>query len=264
MSIRTLPLSFSLLLFAACSNAPPADKTGGPLMVEPSKPTAGKPETQKPEKTAEELKAEADKKAEEKKARDKELRLKLRELEYAKIEQQTGEIDRQTKTMTAQRSLDRARVELQKAQKDLKVFQTVVRPKDLEERRIAHQQAVYHAEHQKDELRELEEMYKAEEFAKTTKELVLKRGRRSMELADRSLAISTTEMKLVEENTLPDKEAELLRKSADAEIELKKAEMEMTKVQIENGLAVRRATDKITDLEQDVADLQAKASKDKS
>jgi hypothetical protein len=85
-----------------------------------------------------------------------------------------------------------------------------------------------------------------------------------MELADRSLAVSTTEMKLVEENTLPDKEADLLRKATEAEIELKKAEMEMTKVQIENGLAVRRANDKIADLELDVADLQAKASKEKS
>lgn len=255
-----------LFLSAACSSSPDIPTTtGGPLTIVPDeprapqepKPHAAKPEAAKPAdgKPADGKAGEGESEVAERK---EELRKKERELGYARREREVADIDRQTRAASVALALDKARHDLARAKQDLEVFQKVERPKQIEERRIGHQQSVYSAEHAKDELQELEAMYAAEEFGKATKELVLKRGRRSLELAERNLAVSTTELELLTQHELPQREDELQRKVAEAEAGVRQAELEAQKAQIELELAASRAEDRIGDLEREIAELQQK------
>jgi hypothetical protein len=117
------------------------------------------------------------------KQKQKELRQKERELEAARVEGQIQQIDRAMREAGVAASLRRTATELAKAKQDLELFLAEVKPRELEERRIGLDQSIYRADHSKDELGELVAMYQADEFAKTTKELVLKRGRRELESA---------------------------------------------------------------------------------
>ena len=57
-------------------------------------------------------------------------------------------------------------------------------------------EARYAAEHAQDELSELIAMYEADEFAEMTKELILKRGRRNLEVAGRELEIQSERLEV--------------------------------------------------------------------
>lgn len=204
---------------------------------------------------------EAKQKADEKRSKQKELRDKQRQLAHAAVERQVQEIDRTTRTLTVQAALDRAGVELEVARKELEVFLQDVKPREIEQRRISLDGTTYYAEHQKDELGELTAMYEADEFARSTKELVLKRGRREMELADRRLAVEKREYSHFEQTELPNRERELRHKVADAELAKRKAELEVEKARIELELEARKLTERTADLEEDVRDLQEALAK---
>jgi hypothetical protein len=208
----------------------------------------------------EELKA----KAEARKQKQKELRGKQRELQALAVENQIAEVDRTVRQLNVDASLARTAAELTHAKKSLDVFLTEQKPRELEQKRIQLDQSTWHAEHQKDELGELTAMYEADEFARTTKELVLKRGRRDVEAAERHLAIAKKELTHFETVSLPDRERELRQKLTDAELERKKAELEAQKVKVEFGLAIEKAKLREQDLKEDIAELEQKLAEDKS
>jgi hypothetical protein len=205
-------------------------------------------------------KDEAEQKArqqqEERKKKQEELRDKRRELGYAKIERQVAELDRRMRKMTVDAAVERAADALARARTELQIFQAEVKPRQLEERRISLDGASYRAEHSKDELGELTAMYDADEFARTTKELVLKRGRRDLEMAERRLAVERKEAEHFERQELPERERELQRKVADAELEHRKAELELEKARIEMDLGAQKAADRESDLAEQIADLE--------
>src|SRR5262249_6931461 len=107
-----------------------------------------------------------------------------------------------------------------------------------------------------------ESMYKEDEFAKKTKELVLRRGRWQTEMSDRSLKVARQEQDLLEQHTLPDRERELRRKVDDAEKEVSKAELEQRKAVLEMDVQKRQAEDKVNDLGQDIKELEQKLAKE--
>lgn len=209
-----------------------------------------------------ERKAEQEKKAEEKAAREKELRAKKREVEYAHIGLETAAIERQVRTLTVENLLQSARIDLEKAKRELELFLESTKPHELEEHQIQLDSQTYRAEEAKDEQAELESMYKDDEFAKKTKELVLRRGRRQVELADRSLAAARKEFEVLEQHTLPERERELRRKVETAELDLKKADLEQRKAALELDVQKRQAEDKLKDLEQEVKELEQKIAKE--
>lgn len=250
-------------LFPCCmsigneSTSTPPSRTQSPQQPQqPANAEAPKP------KTEAEAKAEAEKKAEERAAKEKELRLKRRELEYANTEKETAAIDRKTREMGLEAQAKKVALELEKAQKELKLFLEEHRPRQLEEKKISLDQQTYYAEHSKDELGELEAMYQADEFAKTTKELVLKRGRRQLEMAERSLAVAKKENEIFAAHTLPDRERDLKQKVADAGIEVEKQALEARKAKIDLDLAARKLADRIQDLERDIQEIEKKLAKD--
>jgi hypothetical protein len=247
-------LLFPALLAVACatpssSMAPPVPGSAPAAAADPAaKPAAAA--------AADEAKVAA------RKQKQKELRGKQRELEAARGEQQVAEFERQVRQLTLDASIQKTSADLEQAQKDLALFRTEIKPRELEERRIGFDSSTYRAEHSKDELGELVAMYEADEFARTTKELVLKRGRRDLEMAERSLAVATKELAHFENVTLPQRERELQNKVRDAELERTKAGIEVEKWKLERMLAEQKQKDRLADLAEDIAELQAALAKE--
>jgi len=204
----------------------------------------------------------ADKKADERAAKEKELRNKKRDLDYARIALDTGALDREMRTLGADRALANARHEVDKAQTELDVFLGAQKLRETDEKKLGIDSQTYRAEEAKDEQAELESMYKEDEFAKKTKELVLKRGKRQVELSDRSLDLARREQDQFEKHTLPDRERDLRHKLDEAKLDVKKAELDQRKATIELDVQRRQAEDKVHDLEQDVKELEQKLAKE--
>lgn len=240
----------SMLSFSAC---------GSVTAVGGGDPGPGAP--QEAPKPADDKKAEAEKKAEEIAQKEKDLQQKQRDLDYAKIGVQTTAIDRQVRTMSVDNAVARATLELEKQRKELDLFLNQHKPRELEEHRIQLDWQTYRAEESKDELAELENMYKGDEFAKDTKELVVKRGRRQMEMSARSLAVAKKEFEVFEQHTLADRERDLRQKVKDSEIELEKARLEHEKAMLELGVQQRQADERVKDLTRDVGEMQQKLAK---
>jgi hypothetical protein len=261
----------SLLFLSACSSvatdAPAADPAAAPPPVTAAAAApapAAKPGGAAQEAEAAKTKDDAKAKADARKQKQKELRQKQRELAAAGVEQQVAELDRGMRQATIDAQLAKTADELQRAEKDLEVFVKEVMPRELEQKRIQLDGSTYRAEHSKDELGELTAMYDADEFARTTKELVLKRGRRDLEMAERQLAVATKEALHFENVVMPQRLKELQQKVADAKLERKKAQVEAEKAKFEFALAVQKAADRRADLEEDVADLQQTLAKEQS
>lgn len=192
-------------------------------------------------------------------ARD--LRAKERELGYLEADQRGSAIEREMRVQGAEHAVMAAQVELDKARHELEHFLGHVKPTEIEERRISFASQTHYSEEAKDELAELESMYQADEFAKTTKELVLKRGRRKVELAERNLAIAARNLDVLEKQTLPRKEEDLKRKVADAERAMQRAMRDREKTVLELELAQRKTDDKRSDLVEEIGELKAKLAK---
>lgn len=201
-------------------------------------------------------------KAAARKQKNKELRNKEREVETAKVEQQIAEIDRAVRQRGIELGLHKAAADLTKARADLEVFLATVKPRELEEKRIGLDQSLHRLEHSKDELGELVAMYEADEFAKATKELVLKRGRREVEMAERYLAVAQKELQHFEQVVLPQRERELRDKVVDAEHEQRKAESEAAKARLEVAQATKKEAQRLADLQEEIAELRAELAKE--
>jgi hypothetical protein len=213
---------------------------------------------------AAEGKSDAAGKADARKEKQKELKKKTRELAHARIEKETGAIDGKIRAGAVAAALQNATDELAEKRKALELFLSEQRSRELEEKKISLDRSAQRAEFAKDELGELVSMYENDEFAKTTKELVLKRGRRELEMADRSLAVERREFSEFEQHALPQRERELRRKVADAELEHKKAGLEADKAKLELELAAAKADESIAELQAEIVELQEALAKEPS
>jgi hypothetical protein len=253
--LRCAFLVVPCVLFVACQAATTnSSSTPTVASAEP------KPDAQDPAKSPSKDKE----KAEQQKAKQKELRSKQRELDAATVEHQVAAIDRRARQRGVAAALAKTADELEQAKQALATFVADVKPRELEEKKIGLDQSTYQAEHAKDELGELEAMYQGDEFAKTTKELVVKRGRRSLEMAERSLAVARKENAHFERVALPERERELRQKVTDAELERKKAEDEAEKCKLELDQAQKKEAFRIGDLQEEIAELQQALAEGKS
>jgi len=241
---------FVSVIASGCASPPPAPSPAGDV----AKPAAAAGQEQGEGKDKE--------KAAARKQKNQELRSKEREVESAKVEQQIAEIDRAVRQRGIELGLHKAAAELTKARADLEVFLATVKPRELEEKRIGLDQSLHRLEHSKDELGELVAMYEADEFAKTTKELVLKRGRREVEMAERYLAVAQKELQHFEQVVLPQRERELRDKVVDAEHEQRKAGSEAAKSRLEVAQATKKEAQRLADLQEEIAELRAELAKE--
>ena len=133
------------------------------------------------------------------------------------------------------------------AQRDLDLFMNHERPKKLAEARLGLDRSEHRRELAKDELDELISMYEAEEFAELTKELVLKRGRKSLEFAERQLELTRKSMALLEGEELPKQQRDLELALQKAEHALRDAELDHERGAIKTDMALTKARNALED-----------------
>ena len=114
-------------------------------------------------------------------------RRRAHELEIAELEARSSAAE-------AERGVREAALALAEAERDLAVFKETERPHAIAEAVLELDEADHRRESEQDELNELIAMYAAEDFAAMTKELVLKRGRKNLEFAERELELARAEL----------------------------------------------------------------------
>jgi len=144
-------------------------------------------------------------------------------------------------------SIADAEADLLQAQRELAEAKAVaagLAPKTalaLTEATIERDEASYQAEEAKAELGELEAMYQADEFAKLTKELVLQRGRRRLEVSQRRLQARTDKLALLRDVEQEHERRQQADKVAAAEAAVAKAERGLSRARGEGDLEVLKA-----------------------
>ena len=170
-------------------------------------------------------------------------------LEIARLEAEVSEMSTTAALDKARQDLVVAKRGLEEQQRELEHFDKVTMPTELEQAQIGHDRATHRADESLDELRELESMYEQEEFAELTKELVLKRGRRQLELSKRSLEVSDMRLKGLKNEGLPKRRRALEHMLRDAELKVAQSEAALRKVELSNKVASMKARQKIVDAE---------------
>lgn len=160
-----------------------------------------------------------------------------------------AETKREHQLADAQAEIAEAQVELAAAERELQTFLERTAPQELEEARLSHDEAAYRAEEARAELAELEAMYKADQFAAMTKELVLQRGRRQLEVAERRLALSKAALATRQEVEQVGKRKELEAKVAESQRALAKAERGLSLAKLEGERDVLTARNALASAE---------------
>ena len=170
------------------------------------------------------------------------------EITLAELELATAQVESQKEVGGAEQALQLAELRLKEARSALEEFTVRKRPLRVQEARLELDRAAGRAADAKAELAELEAMYAEDEFAATTKELVLTRGRRDLEHAERSLQIQQTKLTNLSEEELPREERKLQREALEKQGALETTQMALELARIKGQKAVRAAEHKLEKL----------------
>lgn len=210
--------------------------------------------------------------AEEKEKAEKERRDLLRKGERSKRELQMAEMRLQkaklqidiTEKQNAL-AIDKAKKDLELAQRKLRNFKEKGRPERIERADLGLAFAQDGLKEAEQELEQLEKMYKDDQFADMTKEIVLERGRRRLERSRKSLQIETAAVAVLKGETLPIEELEQETGVKDKTEALDKLQIDQSlgMIDLRIGLIsaegeVLRIRDDITDGERDLKDFDRK------
>ena len=185
--------------------------------------------------------------AEEKKTDDTEVRGKEIALELANYDLALAKLDVEGKERSAAAAVEMARTDLQHTRQSNE-HAAAERKIRMEEMELNVQRSRNRLTEQMAELAELESMYAAEEFAEKTKELVLTRGKTSVEMAKASLALSERRLALLanEQEMQAAKQKVALHK---AELAVQKAELDREQSKIQAKVRMMQAEKKVMDAE---------------
>ena len=198
---------------------------------------------------------EAAKKEQEKaKEAAKKAEKRKRELAYARIDLAIAELSTEAEAREAARKLEEAKRDLEEAQRALAHFQEFERSQRLAQTKLALDRSRFQREEAVDELQQIQEMYGAEDFAKATKELVLKRHQRMVEFATRDLELKERGLDDLQNEDLPKQQRELEKKVRAADKALAEAATASSKSQLSGELALLKARDKLEELERPAED----------
>jgi len=181
----------------------------------------------------------ADDPAKERAAAERAVRVAELELDQARLEAKRD-------AEKAQLDLDEARMEYTKAQRAMQAFDQA-RALELDKARLDVDRSTGRARDAELELAELEAMYADEEFAEKTKELVLTRGRRTLDEARRALALEERRLVHLTEVELPAQEHELKMELMSAKAARKAAQIALEVNEIETRLALDEAEEELRD-----------------
>lgn len=234
-----LPLT---LWFAGCESMPTSDDSKATAAVEDV--TAGKQDEEESDDDPGEAVAKAE-----------------RDLEDARIEQSIAKAEIDSAKRKAQEEVESAENSARVANEALAHFRGDESQLELSKVALGLDQARWRLEAEKQELAELEAMYKKDDVATLTKELVLQRGKKGVEFAERDLMHEQKEADAKRDFELPRKLRELEVEAREKGNALDHARAEQQKSEIELGLKARKAKAEVDDAEKDLAKARKKAEK---
>ncbi|MDZ4774456.1 MAG: hypothetical protein SGI72_15115 [Planctomycetota bacterium] len=184
-----------------------------------------------------------------------------RALEDARVELKIARMDTQAAERKQKDAIEEAEYEVAKTKEALDVFKKVAKPLEQDKLKLSWDRSVQNVEETKAELEELMAMYKKEDFASLTRELVLSRGKKRLEFANRGLEHDKIEASVATDVELPRKEKDLDLELKKAENGLREARAEQSKLTDENEFKLKKAERAVDDAEKDLAKVKTKAAK---
>jgi hypothetical protein len=237
--LQLFVLTLPLCLLAACESMPSASDA-------------------RPDASAK-SEGEGEKGKDDKESPAEELAKKERGLENARLELAIAQADVEASGRKAQDEVADCEHRLKLRQEALEHFLKQERELELAKVQLGVDQAAWRLEAEKQELAELEAMYKKDDVATLTKELVLQRGKKGVEFAERGLDHERREAAAKRDYELPKKQKELEQEQREAEHKLREARAEKEKAGVESELKLRKARAEVEDAEKALVKARAKA-----
>ncbi len=184
-----------------------------------------------------------------------------REIENAKLELKIAQSETEASARKARDEVVSAENELKNAVDEVEQFSRSERDLELAKVQLGMDRGEWRLEAEKQELAELEAMYAKDDVATLTKELVLQRGKKGVEFAERDLANDEREAAATREFELPMKQRKLELAKRDKDNDLREARADEARTKDEIDLKLRKARAGITDAEKALAKARAKAAK---
>lgn len=208
-----------------------------------SAPAASGPSEEEKEKTAKE-------------ARDRKRKIGRmeRELGMARQRLKKTQLTIEYAQLVYNESLARSEEELKIAREKLEIFRSQTVPGRIFWADMGMRGAEDSVKETREELQQLELMYKEDQFADQTKEIVLERNRRRLARAEESLEQQKKDNALLKEKTIPQETREQEMGVEAKQRELEKTKRDATITQIDNELTILSAQMEIEKMEQDLAD----------
>jgi hypothetical protein len=170
------------------------------------------------------------------------------ELKQARGKLELAELAAQKALAEAEQEVRSAEHSAEEARRELAAFAEIEKAHRTDEARLELERATNRASEAESELAELEAMYAEEQFATLTKELVLIRGRRALEVARKQLELDRQKLDLLTNHELPTEEAAKTWALGEAQFKLGQAKQALRHAQVEQELALqeaRRAVEKL-------------------
>ena len=186
------------------------------------------------------------------------LKKKERELAYAQMELDIAKLGAAADERESDNSVKDATLKLESARKDQANFLDLDKPSQVAGSQLSLDRSQQSMEESRQELAELEAMYKQEEFAELTKELVLSRGKKRLEFSQRGYELAKKGQEELLGHDLPKKEKELAQAVEKAEKSLNEAQAKKERGALETKLKLMRAEHKIDDLARELDKMKKK------
>jgi hypothetical protein len=184
-----------------------------------------------------------------------------REVENNRLELKIAQAEAEASARKSQDEVDEKEHALQEATSALDQFMKNERELELSKVKLGLDRATWRLEAEKQELAELEAMYQKDDVATLTKELVLQRGRKGVEFAERDLGHEQREASATREFELPKKQRALEQEKREKENALREAKAEKQKSADEIELKLRKARAELEDAEKALTKAREKAAK---
>lgn len=181
-----------------------------------------------------------------------------RELDYAKMELDLSKMSIAAETREADNAVTEATQKLDAVKRDRDNFKAREKPEKIADKQLDIDRAAWRMEESRQELAELESMYKKEDFAGLTKELVLQRGKKNLEFAQRGLELAKQTQEQLVSHELAKKELELDQAVERAEKALQEANAKKEKCATECKLKAMKAEHRVDEQQRAVEKMKSK------
>ncbi|HEY3244227.1 MAG TPA: hypothetical protein VGM03_12845 [Phycisphaerae bacterium] len=242
-----------------CSSATRASASSGTSTQNPASVAVADPAAAP---AADKASADEARKKEDERARK---RAKLeRDAQIARLKLGQARTGSQNSEAQQQSAMTKANADLELSTRKLANFKEQTAPTRVARGELSLQRSQDGVKEAEEELAQLEMMYKDEQFAGQTKEIVLERGRRRLNRSRRDLEIQQTEFATLKEKTLPVEVGELELQVQDKQREIDRLKREAEATRIDKQIGILSAEAEVARLDQELSDLEKEARPEQS